>query len=136
MPKISSDDITGRVCTLKIVSGSAQVQKPGESKWQTISDEIDLVESARLKTDQETQASLTCPDNSLATIDSNTEMELIKANYNGKGTVITEIKQYSGKITSKVTEINSPDSSFVIDTPAAVISVMGTEFVTEITKDG
>ena len=136
LQKFASSGASGMDCMLEVISGTVSIQNPGEDKWQTITGEVNTPDSARIKTGSTARASLTCPDGSKIVLTSDTEIEILNAKYNDEaGSAVTEIKQYSGKITSKVNEQLNTGSHFSIDTPAALVTVIGTEFTTEITPD-
>ncbi|MDD5700857.1 MAG: InlB B-repeat-containing protein [Dehalococcoidales bacterium] len=134
--KLASLGGTAAGCTLNIGSGSVSVLMPGETEWQEISEGIILKESARLKTGAASRASIGFNDGSLVNLEKDTEMEIITAGSAKDGLSVTVLKQYSGRSSSQVTGLTGPDSKFVIETNAAVISVKGTEFITAIKPDG
>ena len=134
--KLASLGGAGAGCALNVGSGSVSVLMPGETEWQEISEGVFLKESARLKTGANSRASLGFNDGSLVNLGKDTEMEIIAAESAKDGLSVTVLKQYSGRSTSQVTGLTRPDSKFVIETNAAVVSVKGTEFITEIKPDG
>lgn len=135
LPKFTSNLVNDQFCTLEVISGNVSLQNPGEKTFQSVSSEVNVPESARIKTGASSQSVLTCQDGSQITLGSNTEIEILSAKYETDMSII-EINQFTGKITSTVKAFANPDSRFAIDTPAALITVIGTQFVTEITPDG
>ena len=124
------------VCTLSITAGSAQIQTPGEKSWQAATNNSTLVSGSRLKTAASSRSIIKFTDGSRLSLDSDTEVEITKATLSENGSIVALIKQDRGTTTSQVIKLTNPDSSFQIQTPAALISVRGTQFTTRVNADG
>jgi|GEM_PF-2846671 len=124
------------VCTLSITAGSTQVQMPGEKNWQVASNNTPLVEGNRLRTAASSRSIIKFVDGSRLIMDSETDVELKQATFSEKGQTRVLIKQNIGTTTSQVIKLNAADSAYEIQTPAALISVRGTQFITRVEADG
>ena len=81
-----------------------------------------------LRTDRAGRARLSLRDGSIVSLGSYSELKVIHHDPNGQETLL----QLSfGKVRSRVVAINRPDGRFEVQTPAAVLNVLGTDFFTQ-----
>ena len=122
--------------TLTITSGSVDLQTAGETTWRKATDNMAIKEGTRLRTSDTSSASIKFAEGSKLNLASNTDIEIDQAKFVEGGSSGVIMKQNAGKSTSQVVKLATPDSRYEIQTPSALISVKGTQFVTEVEQNG
>lgn len=111
--------------TLIKESGDVQFKKNGTyEKMQA--DEIELENKTFVKT-TEGLAHVFLPDNSMISLDNNTEVQILVSSNN------TEIMQLAGSTWHRVKKLTSSDN-YQVETPTALATVRGTKFAVETTN--
>jgi len=123
-------------CTLSILSGNAEVQKPESGSWKNGSDGMTLVAGTRIKTSADSHALLTFFEGSTLKLEPNTDIEIQKLESNEQQSTTIIVKQWLGKTWSRVVKMADPGSQYEIETPSAVAAVRGTLFTTEVDETG
>lgn len=124
---------------LNIESGSAKAMTVGKGEWQNAPDKIYLYRDEHVKTGSDGRATLTFFDQSIARMNTDTEMLFTSLKKKGD-TYNIEAQLEKGDIWTKVQQITNPDSTFslttdliTLDTRGAVLSLSapGTVYVME-----
>jgi hypothetical protein len=125
------------VCTLDVLSGDTKVLTPDTLMWEEAEDGMVLEPGSRIKTNENSYASLTFSEGTTTTIEPDTDL-IIDQLGNGDSTEADSIllKQRSGKTWNRVTKRSADDDSFQIQTASASVVVYGTIFSTEIDEAG
>ena len=130
-------DETSPVCTLNVLSGDIKVLPADAYMWEQAEDGMVLEPGSRVKTGENSYASLTFVEGTTTSIEPDTDL-IIDQLGNGDSTQANSIllKQRSGKTWNQVAKRSEDDSSFQIQTTSASIVVHGTLFSTEIDESG
>jgi hypothetical protein len=130
-------DEASPVCTLNILSGDVKVLTAGIYMWEQAEDGMALEPGSRIKTGENSYASLTFTEGTTTSIEPDTDL-IIDQLGNGDSVQANSIllKQRSGKTWNQVAKRSEDDSSFQIQTTSASIVVYGTLFSTEIDESG
>ena len=123
-------------CTLSILSGSAEVQKPGSSDWQPGVDSMPLLAGSRIRTETNSNAVLTFIDGSTSKLESGTEVSVVTSEYKDAFSVKVVLNQQSGKVWNYIQKTGDRTTDFQIRTPSASIAAQGTSFSTEVDASG
>jgi ferric-dicitrate binding protein FerR (iron transport regulator) len=81
-----------------------------------------------LRTDRAGRARLSLRDGSILSLGSYSELTVVRHDPNGQETLL---QLNFGRVRSRVVAINRPDGRFEVQTPAAVLNVLGTDFFTQ-----
>jgi len=81
-----------------------------------------------LRTDRSGRARLSLRDGSILSLGSYSELTVVQHDPNGQETLL---QLNFGRVRSRVVAINRPDGRFEVQTPAAVLNVLGTDFFTQ-----
>ncbi|MFC2004482.1 FecR domain-containing protein, partial [Chloroflexota bacterium] len=122
-------------CTLSILSGSVEVQKPDLDTVQQGADGMTLIAGTRVKTTPDSHALLTFFEGSTIKLEPNTDVEIQQIEYDEQSTTIV-LKQWLGRTWSRVVKMVDPGSHYQVETPSAVAVVRGTLFTTEVEETG
>ncbi|MEE9399244.1 MAG: FecR domain-containing protein, partial [Dehalococcoidales bacterium] len=123
-------------CTLTVLSGSVEVQKPGSGHSQPGADGMTLGAGTRVKTAPDSYALLTFFEGSTFKLEPSSDVEIQQIEFTeGQPTTIV-LKQWLGKTWSRVVQMADPGSHYRIDTPSATAIVRGTLFTTEVDESG
>jgi len=130
-------DEASPVCTLNVLSGDIKVLPADAYMWEQADDGMVLEPGSRIKTGENSYASLTFAEGTTTSIEPDTDL-IIDQLGNGDSIQANSIllKQRSGKTWNQVAKISEDDSSFQIQTTSASIVVHGTLFSTEIDESG
>ena len=123
-------------CTLSILSGSVEVQKPGHDKSQTGTDGMTLKVGTRIKTSADSHALLTFFEGSTIKLEPNSDLEIQQVEYASEESTTIVLKQWLGRTWSRVVKMADPGSHYQIETPSATAIVRGTLFMTEVEENG
>ena len=123
-------------CTLSILSGSVEIQKPGSGSGQPGNDGMILNVGTRVKTASDSHALLTFFEGSTIKLDPNTDVEIQRIEFAEEEAATIVLKQWLGRTWSRVVKMADPGSHYRIDTPSAVAIVRGTLFATEVETSG
>jgi len=123
-------------CTLSILSGSVELQKPDSTIWEEAQDSITLEAGSRVRTDAASEALLTFFEGSTLKLEADTEVEIQQAEYTEEQRTIIILRQWLGRTWSRVVRTVDPGSYYEIQTPSASAIVRGTLFVTEVSESG
>ncbi len=122
--------------TLNILSGTVEIQDPGEDKSQRGNDGDVLDAGTRVKTGSDSHALLTFFEGSTIKLEPDTIVEIQKVELtDGKPTTIV-LTQWLGRTWSRVVKMTDPGSHYRIETPSATAIVRGTLFSTEVEEAG
>ena len=119
------------------VSGIVEVQAAESDSWEPISEELSVAPGDQLRTGQDSRVTLRFPDNSMTMLEPNTVVSVVRMSANPDGSrQVTILRQEFGQTHNMVEPLPSPDSRFQIETPAATITVRGTEFFVDVDLGG
>jgi hypothetical protein len=123
-------------CTLDIISGDILVMKKDGLSWVKATDGMALEPGSRVRTDNESQASLVFSKGTTTKLEPGTDVIIAELEENSEITPdIIVLKQQKGK-TWNVVEKSDADCSFQIKTLSADIMVHGTLFSAEVDDFG
>jgi hypothetical protein len=123
-------------CSLDIISGDVMVMKINGISWTEASDGMSLEQGSRLRTTEDSQASLVFSQGTTTKLEPGTDVVLAKLGDNsGAQPDIIVLKQQTVK-TWNLVEKSDADCSFRIKTSSADIKVHGTSFSAEIDDYG
>ena len=123
-------------CTLSVLSGSVEVQKPGHDESQPGTDGMTLTVGTRIKTAPGSHALLTFFEGSTAKIEPDSDVEIQQVDFADGRTTGIVLKQWLGRTWSRVVKMADPGSQYQIETPSATAIVRGTLFLTEVEDNG
>ncbi len=122
--------------TLNILSGTVEIQDPGEDKSQRGNDGDVLDAGTRVKTGSDSHALLTFFEGSTIKLEPDTIVEIQKVELtDGKPATIV-LTQWLGRTWSRVVKMTDSGSHYRIETPSATAIVRGTLFSTEVEEAG
>jgi hypothetical protein len=123
-------------CTLDIISGDIKVMKKDGLSWTTASDGMLLEPGSRVRTNEESQASLVFSRGTTTKLEPGTDVVIAElGDTTGTQSDIIVLRQQTGK-TWNLVEKSDSDCSFRIKTSSADIKVHGTAFSAEIDDSG
>ncbi len=122
--------------TLSILSGTVEIQGPGDDKSRRGSDGDVLDAGTRVKTDSDSHALLTFFEGSTIKLEPNTFVEIQKVELTDGQPATIVLTQWLGRTWSRVVKMTDPGSHYRIETPSATAIVRGTLFTTEVTETG
>jgi hypothetical protein len=123
-------------CTLSILSGTVEIQSPGEDRSQQGTDGETLVVGTRIRTAPDSHALLTFFEGSTIKLDPNTDVEIQRVEHTDEQNTTILVKQWLGKTWSRVIQMADPGSNYQIETPTATAIVRGTLFTTNVAETG
>lgn len=119
------------------VAGTVQVQQPGSDTWEPVPDNEPLEEGDVLRTGDESSTVLVFPDNSQVSVGPNTELAIVELRTSRTGARQSIVLQQSVGTTHHVVEhAASGSEKYTVMTPAATVTVVGTQFTVEVASDG
>jgi hypothetical protein len=126
-----------RVATLTQVQGTVDILIADGSTWQPVEVDTQIEAGTRVRTGPDTTAQLAFFDGSTTDLASDTEVSIVQMSSlkKGQGKVII-LQQRAGQTYHRVQPLLDADSRFEVETPSAVASVRGTEFVLDVEFDG
>ncbi|MFC1964322.1 FecR domain-containing protein, partial [Chloroflexota bacterium] len=133
---LSPSPVLASQCTLSLLSGRAEFQKPGSEKWQPGTDGMTLVAGSRVRTAADSHALLTFFEGSTLSLEPNTNIEIQQVERGEQQTTTIILKQWTGRTWSRVIKMTDQGSRYEIETPTAVAAVRGTLFATEVDETG
>lgn len=125
------------VCTLNVLSGDIKVLPADAYMWEQAVDGMVLEPGSRVRTGENSYASLTFSEGTTTSIEPGTDLiidQLGSSDSTQPKSIL--LKQRSGKTWNQVAKMCEDDSSFRIQTSSANIIVHGTLFSTEIDESG
>ncbi len=126
-----------QTATLTYVSELGEVQPAGSDVWKPASSGTLIRSGDRIRTGESSNAVLVFPDRSAIWLGSETDISLAALTYrHDDGRKVIALHQAIGETYNRVQPLPSPDSRFEIETPAAVITVRGTEFAVAVASSG
>ena len=127
-------------CTLSIVYGSVQTQKPDSALpafiWEQAQDNMALQAGTRIRTAPDSQAILTFFEGSTLTLEANTDVEIQQVARTDEQHTIIILKQWVGRTWSSVVHMSEPNSRYEVQTLSAYALVRGTLFMTDVDEAG
>ncbi|MFQ5997308.1 MAG: FecR domain-containing protein, partial [Dehalococcoidales bacterium] len=123
-------------CTLSILSGSVEVQKPGTDNSRPGNNGMTLTVGTRIKTAPDSHALLTFFEGSTLKLEPNSDVEIQQVESTGEQSTTIILKQWLGRTWSRVVKMADPGSHYQIETPSATAIVRGTLFATEVDENG
>ncbi|MFC2020117.1 FecR domain-containing protein, partial [Chloroflexota bacterium] len=133
---LSPYPVTASECTLSILGGGVEIQKPGLRDWRQGTDGITLAVGTRVKTALDSHALLTFFDGSTIKLETNTEVEIRQIEHSDDQSTTVVMKQWLGRTWSQVAERADSGSYYQIETPTASAIAYGTLFTTEVDVAG
>lgn len=119
------------------VSGPVEVQTGGQEEWAAVQEESVLGSGDSVRTGDGASLSLDFTEETVTRVEPNAQVKILEATVASEGEKqVIVLRQDSGVTHNKVQKLPSADSRFEIRTPAAVISVRGTEFIVDVAEDG
>ncbi|MFC1911777.1 FecR domain-containing protein, partial [Chloroflexota bacterium] len=122
--------------TLSILSGTVEIQCPGEDRSQRGNDGEVLDVGTLVKTGSGSHALLTFSEGSTVKLDPNTTVEIQQVEFKDEQPVTIVLTQWLGRTWSRVVKMVDPGSHYRIETPSATAIVRGTLFSTEVAETG
>jgi ferric-dicitrate binding protein FerR (iron transport regulator) len=126
-----------QMATLDQVSGAVELMPAGSDTWQPASAGERLEAGSQVRTGPLSAAKLVFFDGSTTDLGAEAGLAVVQMNARrdgGKAVIL--LRQTSGQTRSHVRRLPDQASRFEIRTPAAVVTVRGTEFTTAIETDG
>ncbi len=118
-------------------AGTVLALPPDSETWQPLSEDALVDSGTQIRTGEESSVLLTYPDDSKTVAAPNTELEILEMSSKPSGDRnIILIKQKVGQTLNLVQPSDSADSRFEIQTPAASIVALGTEFSVSVNEQG
>ena len=126
-----------QTATLGQVSGAVDILPAGSGTWQPATTDAQVGTGDRIRTGSLSAATLVFFDGSTTDLEAETEITVaqMSSRRDGNGRVIV-FHQWLGETHNRVQRTSDLASRFEIETPAAVASVRGTEFVLGVEPDG
>ena len=126
-----------RMATLQRAEGAVTVRRVGDEGWTAVSVGERLRPGDVLRTGEEATAALSFFEGSLSVMEGGTELTLREMSVRRNGTArAIVLHQRRGQTYYRVEPLKDSASRFVVETPAAVASVRGTEFAVSVGEDG
>ena len=111
---------------LIIESGIVKIKHEGDHDWSTGKNGMILYQSDKIKTENNTEASVVLFESSIIRLDNNTEITLIEIITEAGKTTVT-IQQNAGRTWNTVLKVSGIDD-YEVQTPTTIASVRGTSF--------
>ena len=122
---------------IAIVQGTAEVQTAGSNAWVPASEDETLQDGSTVRTGDDSSVVLTFPDASKVLIAPDTELSVLRMNaQSNSSTRVIVLRQTSGSTHNIVQHTSSSASRYEVQTPSAVVTVMGTEFTVDVDDEG
>jgi ferric-dicitrate binding protein FerR (iron transport regulator) len=126
-----------QMATLDQVSGAVEFLPAGSDTWRPVLASEQLEAGSQVRTDPRSAARLRFFDGSTTDLGARVEVAIIQMNaQRDGGKAVILLRQTSGQTHSHVRRLPDQASRFEIRTPAAVVTVRGTEFTTTVETDG
>lgn len=121
---------------MNIVQGSVEVSLADTNEWTTGASDTKFITGDKLRTQNNSEASLTLFDRSIIFLNENTEVQIGDLTKNSKGRQTANIKLIKGELWVNVdeTSFQNKGSSFVVETPTSDIHVRGTLFDVKVSE--
>jgi len=126
-----------QMATLDQMSGAVEFLPAGSDTWRPVLAGEQLEAGSQIRTGPRSAARLRFFDGSTTDLGARVEVAIIQMNARrdgGKAVIL--LRQTSGQTRSHVRRLPDQASRFEIRTPAAVVTVRGTEFTTTVETDG
>jgi hypothetical protein len=119
------------------ISGIVEVQPAESDSWEPVTEELSVNAGDQIRTGSDSSVVLKFPDDSMTKMEPNTVVGVVRMTSRPDGSrQVTMLRQEFGQTRNIVQPLPSPDSRFQIETPAATVTVRGTEFVVDVDLDG
>ncbi|HZD57485.1 MAG TPA: DUF5666 domain-containing protein, partial [Anaerolineales bacterium] len=126
-----------QAATLAEVNGQVQVASAeGAGSWHTASDGDRLRSGQRIRTGSDSSASLVFFDGSQTTLQAGTDLILRRVEGGWGNLLHVVLDQQAGKTDHRVVPFDGKHSSFLVLTPAGIVSVHGTQFRVAVEPQG
>jgi ferric-dicitrate binding protein FerR (iron transport regulator) len=118
-------------------AGTVLALPPDSEIWQPLTEDTLLDSGTQIRTGEDSSVLLTYPDDSKTVAAPNTELEILQMSSLPSGNRrIILIRQNLGQTLNLVQPSDSANSIFEIQTPAATVTVRGTEFSVSVSDEG
>ena len=111
------------------VNGEVEVLRKGEAAWIKALLKMVLNEGDSIRTKSKSLADMELPDKSILKLGENTQFVISKLNMDTNTTAVTSFFNLLwGRVRAVVTKFKTDESSFAIQTPTAIVGVLGTDY--------
>ena len=118
------------------LEGDVELQRPESETWDPVTEQVELPAGSSLRTGNNSTVVLSFPDESKVLVEPDTELSILRMNVDDGTPRDIVLRQDRGSTHNLIKTATSLASRFEIQTPAAVINVIGTEFIVKVDRSG
>jgi hypothetical protein len=118
------------------LEGDVELQRPESKTWDPITEQVDLPAGSSVRTGTDSTVVLSFPDESKVFVEPDTELSILRMNVDDGTPRDIVLRQDRGSTHNLIQTSTSVAARFEIQTPAAVINVIGTEFTVKVDNSG
>ncbi len=133
---LSPTPVLASQCTLSILSGDVEVRNSEAESWRQGADGMLLPVGAQVKTTPDSHALLTFFEGSTIKLNPDTDIEILRLEYDDEEGATIVLKQSMGKSWNRVAALADLRSYYQIETPSASAMARGTLFTVEVDQTG